>query len=95
MDTTTIPAKTTRLQRGIRLFNERGAEITRTPGGTYRVPSCTGEGHYVVYLGEFAFCSCPDHRRAAKVGEACKHRTAARIFAAKRRAARRRERVGA
>ena len=90
MDTTTVPAKTTRLQRGIRLFADRGHEITRTSGGTYLVPSCSGESHYVVYLGEFAFCSCPDHRRAAKVGEACKHRTAASIAAAKRRAARRR-----
>lgn len=90
MDTTTVAAQTTRLQRGITLHRERGSEITRTTGGTYHVPSCTGEGHYVVYLGEVSFCSCPDHRRAAKVGEACKHRTAARIFAAKRRAARRR-----
>ena len=90
MDTTTIPAKTTRLQRGIRLFQERGAEITRTTGGTYHVPSCTGEGHYVVYLGEITCCSCPDHRRAAKDGDRCKHAHAAYIFAAKRRAARRR-----
>ena len=90
MPEATIPAKTTRLQRGIALFNERGAEITRTPGGTYRVPSCTGEGHYVVYLGEFGFCSCPDHRRAKGAGERCKHHHAAYVFAAKRRAARRR-----
>ena len=89
MDSTTIP-KTTRLQRGIRLFADRGHEITRTPGGTYLVPSCSGEGHYVVYLGGFSFCSCPDHRRAAKDGERCKHSHAAYVFAAKSRAARRR-----
>ena len=90
MTTATIPPKTTRLQRGIRLFNERGHEITRTPGGTYRVPSCTGEGHYVVYLGGFEFCSCPDHRRAKEAGERCKHFHAAGVAASKLRAARRR-----
>ena len=88
MDTTTIPTRTTRLQRGIRLFHERGHEITRTPGGTYRVPSCTDEARYVVYLGEFEFCSCPDHRHAKQAGERCKHAHAAEIAAAKRRAAR-------
>ncbi len=89
MAETTIP-KTSRLQRGIRLYRERGADITRTIGGTYIVPSCSGEGHYVVYLGEFTFCSCPDHRRAKEAGEACKHRVAAEIASCKRRAARRR-----
>ncbi|PLS84232.1 MAG: hypothetical protein CYG60_19055 [Actinobacteria bacterium] len=90
MDTTTVPAKTTRLQRGVRLHCERGAQITRTTGGTYIVPSCTGEGRYVVYLGEVTTCSCPDSRRAKASGEFCKHVHAAAIVAAKRRAARRR-----
>ncbi len=91
MAETTIP-KTTRLSRGVRLFRERGHEITRTEGGTYLVPSCTGEGHYVVYRGEFEFCSCPDHRRAKASGEGerCKHAVAVEILIAKRRAARRR-----
>ena len=89
MDTTTIPA-TTRLQRGVRLFAERGHEITRTTGGTYRVPSCSGEASYHVYLGEITTCSCPDSRRAKASGEFCKHVHAAGIAAAKRRAARRR-----
>jgi predicted nucleic acid-binding Zn finger protein len=80
----------TRISRGIALHRERGVEIERTPGGTYRVPSCSGETSYVVYLGEFTFCSCPDHRRAKEAGEACKHRVAAEIFVAKRCAARRR-----
>ncbi len=87
MDTTTVAAKTTRLQRGIALHRERGDEITRTTGGTYIVPSCTGEGHYVVYLGEVTTCSCADSRRAKDAGEYCKHVHAAYIFAAKRRAA--------
>jgi hypothetical protein len=91
MDTTTVPAKTTRLQRGVRLFAERGHEITRTTGGTYRVPSCSGEASYHVYLGEVTTCSCPDSRRAREAGGFCKHVHAAYIFAAKRRAARRRD----
>jgi hypothetical protein len=80
----------TRLQRGIRLYQERGHEITRTTGGTFRVPSCSGEASYHVYLGEITTCSCPDSRRAKEVGEYCKHIHAAAVFAAKRRAARRR-----
>lgn len=91
--TTTVPHKTTRLQRGIRLFNERGHEITRTTGGTYRVPSCTGEGTYHVYLGEVTTCSCADSRHARVAGEFCKHVHAAYILQAKRRAARRRQAV--
>ncbi len=86
---TTIP-KTTRLERGVRLYRERGHEITRTTGGTYRVPSCSGEASYHVYLGEVTTCSCPDSRRAKQDGEYCKHVHAAAIVAAKRRAARRR-----
>ncbi len=85
----TIP-KTTRISRGIALYHERGAEITRTTGGTYIVPSCTDEGRYVVYLGPVTCCSCPDHRRAVRDGQYCKHVHAASIVAAKARAARRR-----
>ncbi len=90
MDTTTVP-KSTRLERGVRLYRERGHEITRTTGGTYRVPSCSGEASYHVYLGEVTTCSCPDSRRAKQDGEYCKHVHAAGIAAAKRRAARRRD----
>ncbi len=90
MKKSSAPAHPSRLQRGIALFRERGLEITRTTGGTYIVPSCTGEGHYVVYLGEVTTCSCPDSRRAKDVGEYCKHVHAAAIAAAKRRAALRR-----
>ncbi len=92
MDKTTVAAKTTRLQRGVRLFAERGHEIERTTANTYRVPSCTGSGSYLVYL-DLRACLCPDHRRAKEAGERCKHFHAAYIFAAKRRAARRREAV--
>ena len=86
----TTTRKSTRLQRGIALHREKGHEITRTTGGTYRVPSCSGEASYHVYLGEITTCSCPDSRRAKASGEFCKHVHAAAVFAAKRRAARRR-----
>ncbi len=91
MAETTIP-KTTRLQRGVRLFNERGAEITRLEIHTYAVPSCSGDEMYTVYT-DMGCCSCPDHRRAKAAGEACKHRVAVEVFVAKRRAARRRRRA--
>ncbi len=91
MDTSKTTAPSTRISRGIALHRERGHEITRTTGGTYHVPSCAHDGErYVVYLGEITCCSCPDHRRARKSGEHCKHVVAAGIAAAKRRAARRR-----
>ncbi len=90
MDTTTVP-KTSRLQRGIRLFAERGAEIERIAAHTYRVPSCTGEGFYTAYT-DLRACTCPDHikAKASGNGERCKHVVAAEIVLAKRRAARRR-----
>ncbi len=90
MDTTKSSAPpTTRLQRGVRLFAERGAEIERLEAHTYSVPSCVGGGTYTVFL-DLGCCTCPDHRAAKKAGEACKHRVAVEIFTAKRRAARRR-----
>lgn len=89
MTTTSVPNRTTRLQRGIALFHEHSAAIERTTDHTYRVPSCTGEGSYMVYL-DLRCCTCPDHPRAKAVGERCKHYHAAGIAAAKRRAALRR-----
>jgi hypothetical protein len=88
MAETTIP-KTTRLQRGVRLFRERGAEIERLEIHTYAVPSCSGDETYTVYT-DLSCCTCPDHRRAKAAGERCKHYHAVEIFTAKRRAARRR-----
>ncbi len=89
MDTTTVTHKTTRLQRGVRLFRERGHEIERIGINAYRAPSCTGEDSYLVFT-DMGCCTCPDHRRAKAAGERCKHRHAIEIFTAKRRAARRR-----
>ena len=88
MAETTIP-KTTRLQRGVRLFHQRGHEIERIAAHTYRVPSCTGEGCYTAYT-DLRCCTCPDHMRAKAAGERCKHVAAADIVLAKRRAAGRR-----
>ncbi len=79
----------TRLQRGIRLFRDKGHEITRLEIHTYAVPSCSGDETYTVYT-DMGCCTCPDHRRAKAAGEACKHRVAVEVFVAKRRAARRR-----
>ncbi len=79
----------TRLQRGVRLFRERGHQIERLEIHTYAVPSCSGDETYTVYT-DMGCCTCPDHRRAKAAGEACKHRVAVEVFTAKRRAARRR-----
>ncbi len=92
MSTTTVAAKTTRLQRGVRLHRERGHEIERLEIHTYAVPSCSGDETYTVFT-DMGCCSCPDHRRAKAAGEACKHRVAVEVFVAKRRAARRRRRA--
>ncbi len=81
---------TTRLQRGIRLFNDRGHDIERISAHTYRVPSCTGTGFYTAYT-DLRCCTCPDHAKAKASGERCKHVAAAEIVLAKRRAARRRQ----
>jgi uncharacterized Zn finger protein len=89
MSTTTVAAKTTRLQRGIALYRERGSEIERLEIHTYAVPSCSGDETYTVYT-DMGCCTCPDHRRAKAAGDACKHRVAVEVFVAKRRAARRR-----
>ncbi len=89
MAETTVAAKTTRLQRGIALYRERGSEIERLEIHTYAVPSCSGDETYTVYT-DLRCCTCPDHRRAKAAGDACKHRVAVEVFAAKRRAARRR-----
>ncbi len=83
-------ARTTRLQRGIRLYRDHGHEIEHVGFLTYRVPSCTGEGSYLVYLDLHA-CTCPDHPKAKEAGARCKHVVAAEIAHCKRRAARARE----
>ncbi|MDP9457513.1 MAG: hypothetical protein M3Q60_17445 [Actinomycetota bacterium] len=92
MSTKSLPKSTTRLQRGVRLYRERGHEIERLEIHTYAVPSCSGDETYTVYT-DLRCCTCPDHRRAKAAGERCTHFHAAGIYAAKRRAARRRRQV--
>ncbi len=79
-------AKTTRIERGIALYRERGDEIERTTANTYSVPSCSGETTYVVRLDR-GTCECPDHARHPEL--TCKHLSAATIKAAKLRGRRR------
>ena len=83
-----VARPSTREQRGIALYRERGDEIAPLGHGKYNVPGCTG-GPYVVDLaplGGEESCSCPDHAK----GHTCKHLIAATIYRAKRLAAHRR-----
>lgn len=87
MSDTTIaqPAHpSTREQRGLALYRERGDEIERTTANTYRVPSCSSEGSYLVHL-DLQSCACPDHHRAKASGQRCKHVHAATVARAKLR----------
>lgn len=70
----------TREQRAIVLHRERGEEIEHTGARTWAVPSCSGEGYYLVDLGA-EDCDCPDFRRRR---QNCKHIYAAAIERAKR-----------
>jgi hypothetical protein len=75
--TTSVPE--TRALRGLALFRQRGEEIEHVKGWLWAVPSCSGEGLYLVDLkaGE---CECRDRPPA---GEVCKHTAAATIARAK------------
>ena len=85
--TTTASIPETREARALALYRERGAEIQRTAPFTYNVPSCSGEGFYVVdYRTER--CDCPDFERR---GVACKHVYAVGIHRSKRHTKRRGE----
>jgi hypothetical protein len=69
----------TREQRGLELYRERGDEIKHVRGSIWSVPSCTRAGVYLVDLAD-GICTCADLPPA---GEACKHETAATIAHAK------------
>ncbi len=94
IETSVPPELAVRVARGFALFRERGEGIERVEAHTYRVPSATGAGAYTVFL-DLRCCTCPDHPTAKAKGARCKHFYAAEIFAAKRRAAKRRESAGA
>lgn len=66
-------------ERSIALYRERGEEIEHVKARTWAVPSCSGEGLYLVDLCAET-CGCPDfeHRE-----ENCKHIYAAAIASAK------------
>ena len=85
MDTTSVAPATrpdTRETRALALYRERGAEIVRTAPWMYNVPSCGGDGFYVVnYRTES--CECPDAVRHPDLN--CKHLYAVGIHRAKRR----------
>ena len=69
----------TREQRGLALYRERGDEIKHVRGSVWSVPSCTRAGVYLVDLADL-LCTCADMPPA---GEVCKHATAATIARAK------------
>ncbi len=83
MDTSSVPQpiirRTTREERGIILFRERGSEIEHVMGATWLVPSRTGDGLYAVDL-ETESCECPGPRQLMRP---CKHVYAARIARSK------------
>lgn len=66
----------TRFERGIRLYLDRREEIERVSAFTWHVPSCSGDGKYIVWL-DLKACTCPDHKKAKSLGLRCKHYTAA------------------
>jgi hypothetical protein len=69
----------TREQRGLELYRERGAQIRHVRDSVWSVPSCSREGVYLVDL-RAGICTCADMPPA---GEACKHVMAACIVRAK------------
>jgi hypothetical protein len=76
----TAPAHpSTREQRGLALYRERGAQIKHVRGSVWAVPSCTRSGVYLVDLAG-GVCTCGDRPPA---GQVCKHTTAATIARAK------------
>ena len=71
--------RTTREERGITLFGERGDEIEHVREWTWLVPSCSGDVLYGVDLKSES-CECPAFERR---GLPCEHIYAARIARAK------------
>ncbi len=63
-----------REERGLQIA-ENG-HITKTPVG-WKVPSQSGNGSYIVNVGEKPFCTCPDFE---KRGQPCKHIHAVEFF---------------
>ncbi len=70
---------TTREQRGLALFRERGDEIEHLNGQRWAVPSCSGEHRYAADL-RHQTCSCED---SIWQDGGCKHIVAATIARSK------------
>jgi hypothetical protein len=75
--------RSSRAERALALYRERGHLIHRFGTGLYRVPSCSEEGSYytVDYLDET--CTCRDFEFGH--GRACKHILAVGVSVARRR----------
>jgi hypothetical protein len=71
--------RSTREERGIAIFDERGDEIEHVKGWTWLVPSCSGDVLYGVDLKSES-CECPDFEGR---GLPCEHVYAARIARSK------------
>ena len=69
----------TRGERGLAFYRERGDEIKHVRGSLWSVPSCTRPGVYLVDLAG-GVCTCGAMPPA---GQVCKHETAAIIARAK------------
>ena len=80
----------TRFERGLRLYLERRDEIERVSTFTWKVPSCSSDETYLVWL-DLQACTCLDHKRAKALGVRCKHYTAAYLAHQRRRELRRKE----
>jgi len=74
---------TTRVERALRLLEERGHEIRQISASVYRVPSCSGSEPYDVLYGEREECPCPDFQFGG--GRPCKHLIAVGVMHAARR----------
>jgi hypothetical protein len=77
-----LPEYSTRVQRAMKLVEERGEEIEPLAGDVFVVPSQDGRRAYRVQYGEHEFCSCPDNTYR---GVNCVHILAVGIASAKRR----------
>ncbi len=79
--------RTTRCQRGITLFRERGSEVVRYVDGTFGVPSRTEDGAIYHVDLERGTCQCADYLvEAVHRGNpyhVCLHQVCATIYAAK------------
>ncbi len=76
------PQETTdRIERGRKLFEERGVEF-RHEHGVWWVPSCSGVSVYGVRLGLVEVCECVGYEHR---GRPCEHIVAASIAKAKSR----------